>query len=167
MKRKIIIVISWILVFTWMGVIFYFSSMNGEESKNMSVKTIETTIKKTVEKTNEVGITNKNPDSKKIEQVAEKANFPIRKTMHAFEYFILTLLLINALYQSGLKGNKIFILALTACFLYACTDEFHQSFTSRTPSFIDVLIDTFGGIISIILIKLIIKIKSRKNIRST
>ena len=83
MKKKVIIIISWILVVSWMGLIFYFSSMNGVESTNKSVKAIETTIKKTVEATNEVGITNKNVESKKVAEVAEKMNFPVRKVLHA------------------------------------------------------------------------------------
>ena len=166
MKKKIIIVLSWLLVLTWMGVIFFFSNMNSEESNTKSLKTIETTIKKTVEKTNEVGITSANPDSKKVEKIAENMNFPVRKLLHGLEYFILSLLLINALYQSGLRSKKAFWIALVICFLYACSDEIHQIFTKRTSSFLDVLIDTSGSIVAILLIKLILKIK-KKNIRST
>lgn len=162
MKKKVIIIISWILVVFWMGLIFYFSSMNGVESTNKSVKAIETTIKKTVEATNEVGITNKNVKSKKVAEVAEKMNFPVRKILHALEYFVLTLLLINALYQSGVRGNKIYVISFVISVLYALTDEYHQLFTERTSSLIDVLIDTLGVILSIILINIILRLKKKK-----
>ena len=158
MKKKIIIIVSWLLVLMWMGLIYYFSNMNGTESTGKSIKTIETTIKKTVEVTNEVGITNKNPDSKKVKEIAEGLNFPFRKIVHVIEYFILNLLLINALYQSGVK-NKLFLISFIISFIYACSDEFHQSFTERTSSLIDVLIDMVGIFLSILMIKLVKKIK--------
>ena len=159
MKKIIIIIFSWLLVLIWMGVIYYFSNMTGSESTGKSIKTIETTIKKTVETTNEIGITNKNPDSKKVKEIAKDLNFPMRKIVHVFEYFILTLLLINALYQSGLRDKKLLIISFAIAFTYACSDEFHQSFTERTSSIIDVIIDMVGIITSILLIKIVKKIK--------
>mgnify|MGYP004633929879 FL=1 len=37
------------------------------------------------------------------------------------------------------------------CFLYACTDEHHQTFVNgRSGLFLDTLIDTLGGFISCI-----------------
>jgi len=152
MKRKIIIIISWLLVLAWMGVIYYLSDMNGIESTNKSEKTINLVIKKTIEKTNEVGITNKNPNSSKVSEISEDLDYPLRKIMHAFVYFILTLFLINAFYQSGIKDKKMFIYSILICFLYACSDEFHQSFSGRTSSFIDVLIDSFGGTLAILIV---------------
>ena len=162
MKRKLIIIISWLLVLGWMGVIFFLSDMSGTESTRRSEKTINSVIKKTLEATNEVGITKTNPDSKKVKKVSEELDYPMRKLMHASVYFILTLLLINAFYQSGVRGKKIFIYSIIFCFLYACSDEFHQSFTQRTPSFLDVIIDTCGGTIAIFLILIIKKIKLKQ-----
>ena len=160
--KKFIIIISWILVVAWMGLIFYFSSVNGEESTKNSTNIVETTIKKTVEQTNKVGITNKNPESKKVKEVAKEINYPFRKVLHVSEYFILTLLLINAFYQSGLRGKKIFVFSIVICFLYACSDEFHQLFTERTASLLDIIFDTCGGILSLILVLIIKKFKKRK-----
>ena len=165
MKKIIIITISWILVLAWMGLIFYLSNMNGEESTSKSTKVVETTIKKTVETTNDLGITNKKVEPKKVEKKAQELNFTARKSMHVFEYFVLTLLLINALYQSGVRGKKVFLIALIISIIYACTDEYHQYFRERTSSYIDILIDTSGALLSIILLSIIIKIKKRKNIK--
>ena len=53
-----------------------------------------------------------------------------------------------------MKNKKTLFLCLLICFLYACTDEFHQLFRERTSSFIDVLIDTSGGLIAVLIIKL-------------
>jgi len=161
MKKKIIIFISWFLVILWMGLIYYLSDMNGVESTSKSEKAISTVIEKTVEVTNEVGITNKNPKSSKISKLSEFLDYPARKLMHASVYFVLTILVFNAFFQSDIK-KRIFIYSILFAFLYACTDEYHQAFSGRTSSFIDVLIDTFGSLIAILMIKIIIRLKHKK-----
>lgn len=124
------------------------SSMDTNESNDKSKKTINEIIEKSVETTNNWGITDKHPSNNKMKQVIEKLNKPLRKVAHASEYLILTILLIVALTNSGIKGKKTFIIALLICFLYACTDEYHQTFVNgRTGQFIDTLIDTLGGIV--------------------
>ena len=58
-----------------------------------------------------------------------------------------------------LKGTKLFIFALSICFIYACTDEYHQTFVSgRTGQFTDSLIDTFGGTLGCLFYNSILKI---------
>ena len=145
-----------------MGLIYYLSDMTGIESTAKSEGTINTVIKKTIDTTNEVGLTKKNPNSPKVKKLSEFLDYPLRKLMHMSEYFILTLLVINALYRSGVK-RKIFIYALIFSFAYACTDEFHQLFRERTSSILDVLIDTIGSLLAILLIKKIIKVKKIKH----
>jgi VanZ family protein len=79
----------------------------------------------------------------------------IRKCGHLTEYAILALLLWRALNQSKNKLSpwswpKV-LGALLIVFLYAASDEFHQSFVpTRTPLFSDVLIDTAGGAIGLL-----------------
>ena len=109
-----------------------------------------------------MGITNKNPESKKIDQISNFLDYPLRKCMHASVYFILTLLLINALSKSNVKGKRIFYLSFIISILYACTDEYHQSFTNRTSSVVDVFIDSIGAFIAIYLVIFFIKIKNKK-----
>ena len=161
MNKKALIIISWLFVLMWMLLIYYFSDMNGIESTTKSRNTINNVIEKTIEVTNEVGLTNKDISSPKIKQMSKNLDYPMRKLMHVFMYFILTLLLINALYQSGVKKN-IYIFSILISFIYACTDEYHQSFRARTSSFKDVLIDILGGILAIILLKIIVKFKKKK-----
>lgn len=147
---------SWIFVILWAGLIFFMSSMDTNESNGKSKIIINDVVEKSVETTNVLGITDKHPTENKMEQVIEKLNYPLRKAAHASEYFIFTILILIALKNSGVKGNKKFIIALVICFIYACTDEYHQTFVNgRTGQFSDTLIDTIGGIIgcSIIVLK--------------
>jgi VanZ family protein len=75
----------------------------------------------------------------------------IRKMAHVTEYFLLGLLLYRA-FKSDSKGLTVWrfaAFALAVVALYASTDEFHQTFVAgRTPSIIDVGIDTFGGFLA-------------------
>ena len=147
MKKKIIITISWLLVILWMIVIFMFSSQNSAQSLGGSRKIVKETINTTVETAHDVGIIKEKPTEKKVDQTTKALDFPFRKCVHMAEYTILCLLLLNALYQSGVRDKKLYIIGLIVCFLYACTDEIHQSFTQRTALFTDVLIDTLGAFI--------------------
>lgn len=140
--------ISWLLVIVWMFVIFFFSGMDANESNNKSQGTIDKVIETTIDATNKVGLTDKHPSESKMEQVVEFLNKPFRKCMHASVYLILVLLLINAFRVSNFSLKQAIIFSLICCFLYACSDEFHQTFIDgRSGQFSDVLIDTCGGIL--------------------
>lgn len=157
------IIISWAFVIVWMGVIFAFSNMNGENSDGASKGTITTTIEKGIEITNKVGIANVDLTKEQIDVVVEELNAPLRKVMHVTEYFILSLLLINALRVSNVNITKAVAITILICFLYACSDELHQMFIdSRSPSFIDTLIDTTGALIGSCLWIIVYKIKSNR-----
>ena len=71
----------------------------------------------------------------------------IRKTGHFVEYFVFSLLILQAI-RAG-RGNTRLTWALAAILIvagYASLDEFHQSFVpGRTPLATDVLLDTSGG----------------------
>ncbi len=75
----------------------------------------------------------------------------VRKLAHVTEYFLLGLLLFRA-FKSDSTGPTVWrfaIYALAVVALYALTDEFHQTFVlGRTPSIVDVGIDTFGGFLA-------------------
>jgi VanZ family protein len=81
----------------------------------------------------------------------------IRKLGHFTEYFILGGLLWRALrsHDAGGAPSRRLALSIAITLLYAISDEWHQSLVpSRTPSVIDVLIDTIGGICGIVCFKL-------------
>ncbi|MEG0365993.1 MAG: VanZ family protein [Coprobacillus sp.] len=80
----------------------------------------------------------------------------IRKGAHMSEYALLTLTFVYGYHKSDITINKVYLYSIISCFLYACTDEMHQLFIGgRAGQFTDVLIDTSGGLIIIIIIYLI------------
>ena len=152
MNNKIKVIISWGLVILWMGIIFNFSNMDTDESNTKSKDTIEKVVDTTIDTSNKIGITKDDVSDDKIEGIVSILNKPLRKCMHAAEYLVLSLLLIIALNVSKKKIFYKYLIAIIICFIYACTDEYHQLFISgRTGQFTDVLIDTFGAIVGIII----------------
>ena len=74
----------------------------------------------------------------------------VRKCAHMGEYAVLFWLLAHALSVSGARHPA--RTALIVCALYAASDEFHQCFSDgRGPSPIDVMIDTVGASIALLL----------------
>ena len=158
-KKKIIKIISWLLVVLWLILIFFLSSMTSLESNNKSEKTINKVIKTTINTTNDIGITNKHPNNQKIQNIVANLNYPLRKCMHASIYLILALLLINALRKYNIKNRNIYLITLLFCIIYASVDEYHQTFViGRTGQLLDVLIDSIGSSIGIIFYLIMTKI---------
>lgn len=92
----------------------------------------------------------------------EQASFIIRKCAHFLEYMILGGLLSLTIKELFYKLQKtpvlVSLIAFGIGFLYAITDEFHQTFVSgRSGEVRDVLIDGCGVLLGtiIILIKLL------------
>lgn len=84
----------------------------------------------------------------------------IRKIAHMSEYMLLTLTFIYGFYHNYYSLQKILFYSITATFLFACSDEFHQLFIiGRSGQFLDVIIDTIGGIIAVILFYILKKKK--------
>ncbi len=80
------------------------------------------------------------------------SNFVIRKLGHFTEYFILYLLFYNVLKEYFKFKSSIF-LSIVFVFLYACSDEFHQLFIiGRDGSIKDVILDTSGGMIGMLIV---------------
>ncbi|WP_315121477.1 VanZ family protein [uncultured Clostridium sp.] len=140
-------VLKYLLVIAWMIVIYKFSSDPADVSDGKSGLVIEMLTS--------VGI---NVNS----VFGEFANFVVRKLGHFTEYFILSLLLVNAI-REDFELRKSFKLALSISFLYACSDEYHQTFVpGRSGRFADVLIDTSGAFLALLLLYIIIKVKKKK-----
>ena len=146
--------IKLVLIIVWMIVIFMFSNQPSDESGNLSNGFINNTIVKVYE------LFNGDISIEKREEILNKYSYPVRKIAHFSVYFILGLLCF--IFFKDFSKHYIIYTILT-CFLYACSDEFHQYFVDgRYASFIDVLIDTFGALISTI-ISYIFVYKKRKN----
>jgi VanZ family protein len=91
----------------------------------------------------------------------EDIHHVIRKCGHLTEYAVLALLLWRAVRRPKKNDPRPWNwqeagLALSLVFLYAASDEFHQIFVpTRTARVSDVLIDTTGGALALILIWLV------------
>ena len=150
--------IAWVLVIIWMVVIFFLSDMTGERSHNISEGAIESTVTTVVNTTNKLNITKKsNYQKKSIKNISEVLNYIVRKILHILEYFILFLLLYNAFIKYSINNKTILIYCVLVCFIYSCSDEYHQSFRERTGHFSDCIIDMIGTIFGILLHKRIFK----------
>ena len=70
----------------------------------------------------------------------------LEKAGHAFEYAILAALLTRALASGRNARGRAFLAAVVFSWLYALSDEFHQSFVpGRTAGWSDVLFDWIGA----------------------
>ena len=92
------------------------------------------------------------------EASVKKVQLVIRKCGHVTEYALLALLLYRAVRRtldcpSANWCRHCAAWALGLAFLYAASDEWHQSFVpSRGSSFHDVLIDTAGAALGLVLL---------------
>jgi VanZ family protein len=98
-----------------------------------------------------------------LQELTDKMQHPVRKLAHMTEYGVFALLLFNMLCAFGAKGKRRFALALFLVFLYAATDEIHQLYVlGRSGQFTDVLIDTAGGIVMLLLLAAVCRIRARR-----
>ena len=129
-----------IILIIWMSFIFVMSSFDAEDSGNQSGMIVSLL-------TRFINIGNLN-----------FLSVFIRKLAHFTEYFVLGLLSLNCIKDYSLKREILYSIIFTI--VYAITDEFHQTFVpGRAGLFTDVLIDSFGAIVGIIIYK---KIKLKR-----
>ena len=137
-------IIPWVLVILWMLVIFMFSHQPATESNELS-SGITIIITDIVEKVA--------PDNT-FDQV--NLNLIVRKCAHFAVYFILGILVANALISNDIARHRVVLLALLICVTYAISDEIHQLFLpGRSGQVRDVFIDSTGGLVGILLMKVI------------
>lgn len=121
--------------FLWLCLIFFLSSMPKDDSKQLSewVLQLLSFFSLDIETLREYGIT-----------------LLIRKLAHMTEYFILALLTLR-LFSLKFTWNQLAWISLGFCFLYAASDEYHQTFVyGRVGTPVDVMIDTFGASLGIL-----------------
>ena len=141
MLLKIILII---LVIIWCIIIFLFSNMTGSESNKKSGKIVNKMF-------------NKITHYKIKIRTLEKLNTFLRKCMHASEFCILGILISICLRLFGVQNWQLSTISIIFTFIYACSDEFHQKFVEgRHCKFTDVLIDTSGSIIGILILNIFI-----------
>lgn len=158
MKKNILRIILILLLLGTFYIIFGFSSQDGEKSGSISRRITEkiATLIPQIQKENEI-------EKENIMNTMERI---IRKMAHFSIYTVVGLLLMALVSTYNIKEKNRLIITLTTGIIYASSDEIHQSFVPGRSSMItDIVIDTMGvilGILLIILGKKIIK-KYRKN----
>ena len=144
-KRK---KIYWSLLIAWMILIFVMSNQPAKVSDSQSMEVLDLFLKLGI---NINGI------------FGSLANFVVRKCAHFLEYMILALLAFN-LFKLYFNIKQISFITIVFVFLYACSDEVHQLFVlGREGAIRDVIIDTCGGSLLVLIRSIIINIKSFDN----
>lgn len=120
-------------IFIWMVLIFIFSHQPKDESEEYSrlaIWLLQT-----------LGID--------LTEIAKgNATFVVRKAAHMTEYFILCTLALNITKTKWTTPNFYYI-AIIFSILYACSDEFHQTFIQgRVGCIQDVGVDSIGVLIA-------------------
>jgi len=140
-------IISYLLVATWMGVIFFASTEAGspEHTSRILVPLLRW-LKPDIA-----------PETLKAVQTV------VRKIAHLSEYGILSLLMwLGRKMDTGRFRQwswREFWIIIAVCALYASSDEIHQYFVeTRTSSPVDVCIDTLGASVSLCFLYLVGKV---------
>jgi VanZ family protein len=146
-------ILSIAAVIFWGWLIFGFSAQDSTESSGLSER-VSYAIAGEISQLRQEELT-----ETEMQILVESIEHPIRKSAHMTEYAIFALLLFNMLCAFGLKGRRRFPIALLLVFCYAATDEFHQLYVpGRSGQFTDVLIDTAGGLVMLLLVVAVRKI---------
>lgn len=143
-----------VLTVICMTAIFMFSTDNSESSSDKSGTITETAVEVFVKDYNSYS-----PD-KKLD-IFNEAEHIIRKLAH---FTIFSALGFCASMTAGKRRlfSKKSCFVILFCFIYACTDEFHQYFISgRSSQFSDVIIDTGGALAGMLISLMILWIASR------
>lgn len=132
--------------------IFLMSAQNGTESGNLSEWLLQTSfgrlLMRILPKITDAGVA-----------------LDIRKYAHMAEYLLLAIF--SCFFFRELFRETVPAIAAACCFgfcfLYACSDEFHQAFVpGRVGQFSDVLIDMIGVLLGVISVCLVYFMKERK-----
>jgi VanZ family protein len=76
----------------------------------------------------------------------------IRDVAHILEYIVLFILLLIAVRGFTEDCRKAALISLFICFLYSCTDEWHQKYVpGRAYQWVDILLDTAGAAAAMIM----------------
>ena len=143
MKKQLVRYGFWAASIGIMVVIFCFSAQNGEQSGGTSMGFTSFLVR----------LFSFEPlsDAQVAGRVAALHPF-IRKAAHFSIYLLLGTTLSAALATYPLRAPVRGALALAICFLYASFDELHQALVpARGPGFGDVLLDSCGALVGVLL----------------
>ena len=132
----------------WMGVIFWFSDQPADVSTDESVGIARQLVE----------IYAHFSGMEETEQIQQSLVLEpyLRKAAHMSEYALLAVLLYFAISAFSSSYRKAAAISLIVSMLYSCTDEWHQTFVfGRAGKISDVLIDTLGAAIGLLIVYLI------------
>lgn len=142
MKKVMLILMCCLCV----AFIFFNSSKTGVKSNNIS-EGIVTRVVTMLKESDYL-------DSNIIDRIKQEGitktdlNVLVRKSAHAFEFFLLAVIIFITINFAKINKVESFIYPLFVVLLFAVFDELFQKYVQgRTSSLIDVLIDFSGGII--------------------
>lgn len=145
MRNKKKIIVYGILMLLIMFFIYYMSAKDATESTTISNGFADTFIGKVLSVFPSI--------------TGEGIFYDIRKYGHISEYALLGVF--STLFFLELKIWLPYVESIALCFLYACSDEFHQLFVpGRSGKFSDVGFDSIGYMIGIIIIYLFVRHKN-------
>lgn len=143
-RKKVIKIISVLLLFIWIIVIFLFSAETGRTSLSKSKDLLQSIIDMT--------------------NFHFLSVYIIRKIAHFLEYLILGFLLLMTISKFKPLNKKIILVSIFLCVLYACTDEMHQLFVpGRDGRIFDVFVDTMGILLGVTIYRLLRREKFENN----
>ena len=151
-KTRYIFLILTVLVAV---VIFYMSSRDATESADMSGAVATDIFGRLL---GLFGVDLNDPETFSV------VDHIIRKLAHFSEYAVLGVCMTICVKTFDKPNYFTVILTLTSCFLYACSDEFHQYFVpGRSMQFTDAMIDTAGAATGTAISALILAIIQHRN----
>ena len=132
-----------LLTLAVMGLIFYMSAKDATESGGMSKWLVDTAFGRTLIRLLP-RITDRGPE------------IDLRKYAHMAEYALLAVpsaLFFRELLLQRRVPLRALGCSLVFCFLYACSDEYHQTFVpGRAGAMVDVVVDMAGVLFGLILV---------------
>lgn len=142
-------IVSIIIVFTWMSIIFGFSNQQGEGSGNTSRKISEVIVRI-------IDVQDRYSDLEK-DKLIEIIEPILRKIAHFTIYAIGGIAIANCVWQFFGKEKITIGISTAIGVIYAISDEIHQLMVNgRSGNVRDVIIDSIGiltGIMAFLLIK--------------
>lgn len=135
------------LAVVWMCIIFAFSAQTKEESSVVSEGFSYQIVSSTS------FFFHLNLPDEQVREIARAIEGFVRKAAHMTEYAILSILLYVWIGYWDMIVWKRAVLSMIIASLYAASDEFHQLFVAgRSGRVIDVLIDSSGAVIGVVVV---------------
>lgn len=158
MKKNLIRILLIILLSYTCCIIFNFSNQNGEESSGVSKKVTDMIVRNIWQFSKE----------EEKEEITQKLEPIVRKLAHFSIYMVIGFLLMALVSTYEIEKRKGIFISLGLGILYASLDEIHQSFIpGRSAKVTDVLLDTIGITVGIMVIVMGVKMlttKKHKNV---